>query len=47
MLSTRSVNALDQCFQSKIKIPRVRMGEQQEMETLARTDSDLIQLVMK
>ena len=36
------VKALNQYFQSNIRIPRVRMGEQQEIETLINEEAFLL-----
>jgi len=34
-----TVTALNQYFQGKIRMPRVRMGEQQEIETLINEEA--------
>lgn len=41
------VKALNQYFQSKINIPRVRMGEQQEIETLINEEALLLAMYLR
>jgi CRISPR-associated protein Cas1 len=38
---------LNQCFQSKIRMPRVRMGEQQEIETLIYEEALLLAMFLR
>jgi hypothetical protein len=41
------VSALNQFFQSKIRMPRVRMGEQQEIETLINEEAMLLGMYLR
>ena len=41
------VKALNQYFQRKIKMPRVRMGEQQEIETLINEEALLLSMFLR
>ena len=41
------VNNLNQYFQSKIKMPRVRMGEQQEIETVINEETLLLSMFLR
>jgi len=43
----RFVKALNLYFQSKISIPRVRMGEQQEIETLINEEASLFAMFLR
>ena len=41
------VNTLNQYFQTKVRIPRVRMGEQQEIETLINEEALLLAMFLR
>jgi hypothetical protein len=41
------IKALNQHFQSKVRMPRVRMGEQQETETLINEEAFAIGYVFE
>ena len=41
------VKALNQYFQSKVRMPRVRMGEQQEIETLINEEALLLAMFLR
>jgi hypothetical protein len=41
------VRALNQYFQSRVKIPRVRMGAQQEIETLINEEALLFAMCLR
>jgi hypothetical protein len=41
------VKGLNQYFQSKVRVPRVRMGEQQEIETLINEEALLFAMYLR
>lgn len=41
------VKSLNQCLQSRVKIPRVRMGDQQEIETLISEEAFLLAMFLR
>ena len=41
------VKALNQYFKSKVRMPRVRMGEQQEIETLINEEASLLAMFLR